>query len=157
MIDETMTDLSKDEIKDRVRCSWAESNKLFIPYHDEEWGVPVHDDRMLFEMINLEGAQAGLSWLIILKRRESYRKAFDNFDAEKIANYSAAKQEELLKDTGIVRNRLKVNAVVENARAFLAVQREFRQFRCVYLAVCGWDTFDQCRCSAGGCKERVDE
>ena len=110
------------------RCQWAESHELFIPYHDEEWGVPVHDDRHLFEMLNLEGAQAGLSWLIILKKREHYREAFDHFDAEKIANYDAAKKEALLHNEGIVRNRLKINAVVENAKAFLAVQREFDSF-----------------------------
>jgi DNA-3-methyladenine glycosylase I len=117
-----MTDLKK------VRCKWAESHELFIPYHDEEWGVPVHDDRLLFEMLNLEGAQAGLSWLTILKKRESYREAFDYFDAEKIVGYDAAKKETLLQNEGIIRNRLKINAVVENARAFLAVQREFGSF-----------------------------
>ena len=112
----------------KVRCQWAESNELFIPYHDQEWGVPVHDDRHLFEMLNLEGAQAGLSWLTILKKRENYRKAFDNFDAREIVNYDSAKKEALLKDEGIVRNRLKINAVVENAKAFLEVQREFGSF-----------------------------
>lgn len=114
--------------EETVRCQWAESNELFIPYHDEEWGVPVHDDRHLFEMLNLEGAQAGLSWLTILKKREHYRAAFDHFDAEKIANYDSAKKEALLQNEGIVRNRLKINAVVENAKAFLAVQREFGSF-----------------------------
>ncbi len=113
---------------EKVRCQWAQSHELFIPYHDEEWGVPVHDDRHLFEMLNLEGAQAGLSWLTILKKREHYREAFDYFDAEKIAYYDAAKKETLLKDEGIVRNRLKINAVVENAKAFLEVQREFGSF-----------------------------
>lgn len=117
-----MTDLKK------VRCQWAESHELFIPYHDEEWGVPVHDDRLLFEMLNLEGAQAGLSWLTILKRREHYRKAFDHFNAENIVNYDAAKKEALLQNEGIIRNRLKINAVVENAKAFLEVQREFGSF-----------------------------
>jgi DNA-3-methyladenine glycosylase I len=112
----------------QVRCSWAESNELFIPYHDEEWGVPVHDDRLLFEMLNLEGAQAGLSWLTILKKRESYRKAFDYFDAEKIVLYDTAKKEALLQNEGIIRNRLKINAVVENARAFLEVQHAFGSF-----------------------------
>jgi len=113
---------------EKVRCQWAQSNELFIPYHDEEWGVSVHDDRQLFEMLNLEGAQAGLSWLTILKKREHYRAAFDYFDAEKIIHYDDAKKEALLKDEGIVRNRLKVNAVIENARAFLAVQRDFGSF-----------------------------
>ncbi|BCL80504.1 DNA-3-methyladenine glycosylase I [Ktedonobacteria bacterium brp13] len=112
----------------QVRCSWAESNELFIPYHDDEWGVPVHDDRLLFEMLNLEGAQAGLSWLTVLKKRESYRKAFDHFDAEKIVLYDAAKKEALLQNEGIIRNRLKINAVVENARAFLEVQHAFGSF-----------------------------
>ncbi|GHO85963.1 DNA-3-methyladenine glycosylase I [Dictyobacter formicarum] len=104
------------------------SHELFFSYHDEEWGVPVHDDRLLFEMLNLEGAQAGLSWLTILKKRENYRAAFDNFDARKIAKYDAAKKESLLQNEGIVRNRLKVNAVVENAKAVLEVQREFGSF-----------------------------
>jgi DNA-3-methyladenine glycosylase I len=123
--------LFKDTVMDvhkKVRCAWAASNELFIPYHDAEWGVPVHDDRLLFEMLNLEGAQAGLSWLTILKKRENYRQAFDNFDAVKIANYDAVKQVALLQDAGIVRNRLKINAVVENAKAFLNVQREFGCF-----------------------------
>jgi DNA-3-methyladenine glycosylase I len=113
---------------EKVRCQWAQSHELFIPYHDEEWGVPVHDDRQLFEMLNLEGAQAGLSWLTILKKRERYREAFDQFDAETITRYDAAKREALLKDEGIVRNRLKINAVIENAKAFLIVQRDFGSF-----------------------------
>ena len=113
---------------EKVRCQWAQSNELFIPYHDEEWGVPVHEDRQLFEMLNLEGAQAGLSWLTILKKREHYREAFDQFDAEKIIHYDAAKIEALLKDEGIVRNRLKINAVIENAKALLIVVREFGSF-----------------------------
>src|SRR6516164_7401390 len=112
----------------KVRCKWAESHELFIPYHDNEWGVPVHDDRLLFEMLNLEGAQAGLSWLTILKKRSGYRRAFANFDAKKIARFSPARQAKLLKDDGIVRNRLKIRAVVENAKAFLAVQKEFGSF-----------------------------
>jgi DNA-3-methyladenine glycosylase I len=111
-----------------MRCHWAESDKLYQRYHDEEWGVPVHDDRHLFEMINLEGAQAGLSWLTILKRREGYRRAFDNFDAEKIADYSEAQQAALMHDEGIIRNRLKIKAVVENAKAFLAIRSEFGSF-----------------------------
>lgn len=115
----------KDE---KVRCRWAMTNELFIPYHDEEWGVPVHDDRQLFEMLNLEGAQAGLSWLTILRKREEYRRAFDNFDARKVALYDEAKKESLLKNEGIVRNRLKINAVIENAKAFLKVQDEFGSF-----------------------------
>jgi len=111
----------------RERCVWANGD-LYIQYHDEEWGVPVHDDRHLFEMIILEGAQAGLSWITILKKRENYRRAFDHFDAKKIARYDARKIEKLLADPGIVRNRLKVNATVQNAKAFLAVQKEFGSF-----------------------------
>src|ERR1700741_4456353 len=110
------------------RCAWADTQELFVPYHDEEWGVPVHDDRLLFEMLNLEGAQAGLSWLTILKKRESYRRAFDHFNAKKIAKYDAKKRAELLKNEGIVRNRLKVNAAIENAKAFLEVQIELGSF-----------------------------
>jgi DNA-3-methyladenine glycosylase I len=113
---------------EKVRCQWAQSHELFIPYHDEEWGVPVHDERQLFEMLNLEGAQAGLSWLTILKKREHYRVAFDHFDAETIVHYDVAKREALLKDEGIVRNRLKINAVIENAKAFLIVQGESGSF-----------------------------
>jgi len=112
----------------KIRCNWAESNALLIPYHDKEWGVPVHDDRLLFEMLNLEGAQAGLSWLTILKKRENYRKAFNDFNASAIGKYTAAKQAALLRDEGIVRNRLKIKAVVDNAKAFLAVQREWGRF-----------------------------
>jgi DNA-3-methyladenine glycosylase I len=107
------------------RCAWADTQELFVPYHDEEWGVPVHDDRLLFEMLNLEGAQAGLSWLTILKKRDGYRAAFDNFDVAKVARYGEAKRAALLADSGIVRHRQKINAVVANARAVLAVRREF--------------------------------
>jgi len=111
-----------------LRCQWANSNELFIPYHDKEWGVALHDDRMLFEMLNLEGAQAGLSWLTILKKRDNYRRAFENFNAKKIANYNEVKRLELLGNEGIIRNRLKVNAFIENAKAFLKVQKEFGSF-----------------------------
>ncbi len=112
----------------KTRCLWAESHALLLAYHDTEWGVPIHDDRQLFEMLNLEGAQAGLSWLTVLKRREQYRQAFDNFDAEKIIGYDEGKKAALLLDPGIIRNRLKINAVVENARALLEVQREYPSF-----------------------------
>ncbi len=115
-------------MKNKTRCKWATAHELFIPYHDEEWGVPEHNDRKLFELLNLEGAQAGLSWLTILKKREGYRKAFDNFDAKKIAKYTIKKREKLLQDEGIVRNKLKVNAVIENAKVFLEVQKEFGSF-----------------------------
>lgn len=112
----------------KTRCPWSETNELFIPYHDNEWGTPEHDDRMLFEMLNLEGAQAGLSWLTVLKKRESYRKAFDNFDAKKIIKYTDAKKEQLMHNEGIIRNRLKIQAVIENAKAFLVIQKEYGSF-----------------------------
>ena len=110
------------------RCQWCGTDPLYIRYHDEEWGVPVHDDRRLFEMLILEGAQAGLSWITILRKRPAYRRAFDRFDARKIAKYGAAKKRVLLADAGIVRNRLKIDAAVTNARAFLEVRREFGSF-----------------------------
>jgi len=110
------------------RCEWADFDPLLTTYHDHEWGVPVHDDRMLFEMLNLEGAQAGLSWLTILKKRANYRKAFGNFDAAKIAAYSDTKRAALLVDEGIIRNRLKVNAFIENAKAFLRIKDELGSF-----------------------------
>jgi len=109
------------------RCAWART-ELSIPYHDREWGVPVHDDRVLFEFLNLEGAQAGLSWETILKKRETYRAAFDQWDARKIAHYDERKVAELLANPGIVRNRLKVAATIRNAQAFLATQKEFGSF-----------------------------
>lgn len=110
-----------------TRCQWAR-NEFSIPYHDDEWGVPQHDDRVLFEFLILEGAQAGLSWDTILKKREGYRKAFANFDPKKVAKFDARKCASLLKDPGIVRNRLKVASAVTNANAFLAVQKEFGSF-----------------------------
>jgi DNA-3-methyladenine glycosylase I len=109
------------------RCAWPKTD-LDIAYHDTEWGVPLHDDRALFELLILEGAQAGLSWSTILKKRENYRRAFDGFDAEKIARYNQRKVQQLLKDPGIVRNRLKIAATIQNAKAFLAVQKEFGSF-----------------------------
>ena len=111
-----------------TRCSWCGTDPLYVRYHDEEWGVPVHDDRKLFEMLILEGAQAGLSWITILRKRPAYRAAFDRFDAKKIARYDAARKRALLRNPGIVRNRLKIDAAVANARAFLDVQREFGSF-----------------------------
>jgi DNA-3-methyladenine glycosylase I len=111
-----------------LRCAWSTTDPLYIAYHDEEWGVPVHDERKLFEMLILEGAQAGLSWITILKKRENYRKAFDNFDVKKVARYNARKKQSLMKNVGIVRNRLKIDATVSNARAFLAVQKEWESF-----------------------------
>ena len=112
----------------RQRCSWAGDDALYRQYHDTEWGVPLHDDRRLFEFLVLEGAQAGLSWITILRKRENYRAAFDGFDAERIAAYGANKIESLLLDAGIVRNRLKVQAAITNARKFLDVQDEFGSF-----------------------------
>lgn len=112
------------------RCEWVSNNSksLDIKYHDEEWGVPVHNDRVLFEFLILEGAQAGLSWSTILNKRNNYRKAYDNFEPRKVAKYDATRQKELLQNEGIVRNRLKVAASVTNAKAFLEVQKEFGSF-----------------------------
>ena len=111
----------------RPRCNWAKSPQM-REYHDREWGVPVHEDRLLFEFLILEGAQAGLSWETILNKRENYRRAFDRFDARKIAKYDSRKTRALLRDAGIVRNRLKISATIGNAKAFLAVQEEFGAF-----------------------------
>ncbi len=110
------------------RCAWCTTDPVYQAYHDGEWGVPAHDDRRLFEMLVLEGAQAGLNWLTILKKREGYRRAFDNFDVEKVARYGPKQIHRLLNDPGIVRNRLKVESAVRNARAFLDVQSEFGSF-----------------------------
>ena len=111
----------------KTRCRWA-TDELSAAYHDAEWGVPVHDDRLLFEFLILEGAQAGLSWITILKKRPAYRRAFDRFDPRKVARYNAAKVAALLVNQGIVRNRLKVASAIGNAQAFLAVQKEFGSF-----------------------------
>ena len=110
------------------RCQWAGSDPIYIEYHDKEWGIPVHDDKKLFEFIILEGAQAGLSWLTILKRRENYRKAFADFDPEKVARFNEKKINELLTDSGIIRNKLKIRSAVSNAQAFLKIQEEFGSF-----------------------------
>lgn len=110
-----------------VRCHWAQ-NELNIPYHDEEWGVPVHDDKKWLEFLILEGAQAGLSWDTILRKRVRYREVFDGFDSEKVAGYDKKKVRELLKDEGIIRNKLKINAAIANAQAFLRIQDEFASF-----------------------------
>ncbi len=114
--------------KTKRRCEWAGDDPLYVKYHDEEWGTPVHEDGKLFEMFILEGAQAGLSWSTILKKRGNFKKAFDNFDARKIAKYDKKKIRELLSDEGIVRNRLKIEAAVKNAKAFLEVTKEFGTF-----------------------------
>ncbi|MBK9167393.1 MAG: DNA-3-methyladenine glycosylase I [Bryobacterales bacterium] len=110
------------------RCPWCGTDPLYVSYHDEEWGVPLHDDRALFELLVLEGAQAGLSWYTVLRKREHYRKVFDNFDAAKIARYSSERIERLLADPGIVRNRAKVTGTVASAKAFLAVAAESGSF-----------------------------
>ena len=110
------------------RCDWANRSELEQSYHDHEWGVEIHDDRTLFEFLVLEGAQAGLSWSTILRKREGYRRAFDNFDARKISQYSESTVSRLLANPGIIRNRLKINAAITNARAFLQVQKEFGSF-----------------------------
>jgi DNA-3-methyladenine glycosylase I len=112
----------------KTRCEWAGSDPLYLDYHDNEWGTPEHNDQKLFEMLILEGAQAGLSWITILRKRENYRKAFDNFDPKKIAAYNKTKIQELLNNEGIVRNKLKVNAAVQNAGGFLEIQKEFSDF-----------------------------
>ena len=112
----------------KKRCGWVTDDPLYLRYHDEEWGVPVHDDRRLFEFLILEGAQAGLSWLTILRKRDNYRRAFARFDPKKVAGFGAAERRRLLADAGIVRNRLKIDAAIANARAFLALQKECGSF-----------------------------
>ena len=118
----------KRNFKNINRCGWCTQDPLYIQYHDEEWGQPLHDDRLLFEFLILEGAQAGLSWLTVLKKRENYRKAFDRFDVKKVARYDARKVKELLANEGIIRNRLKIQSAIRNAKAFLEVQKEFGSF-----------------------------
>jgi len=110
------------------RCSWCGTDPLYVKYHDEEWGKPVYDDRILFEFLLLEGAQAGLSWITILRRRENYRKAFAGFNVAQVAAFDAADVERLLNDPGIIRNKLKINAAITNARLFIAIQKEFGSF-----------------------------
>jgi len=122
---------------DRKRCGWVGDDPLYLEYHDREWGVPLHDDRQLFEMLILEGAQAGLSWITVLKKRENYRRAFDQFDARKIARYDGRKKRVLMNDAGIIRNRLKIDATIGNARAFLDIVNERGSFS-DYL----WDFVD---------------
>lgn len=112
----------------KTRCDWGTTSPLYVDYHDNEWGVPVHDDRKLFEFLILEGAQAGLSWETVLKKRENYRKAFSNFDPEKISRYGDKKIEALLGDKGIIRNRLKITSAINNAKRFLEVRKEFETF-----------------------------
>ena len=115
-------------VRSETRCEWATSDPLILEYHDKEWGIPEHSDQRLFEFLVLEGAQAGLSWLTVLKKRENYRRAFDNFDPGKVARYDSRKVRALLTEEGIIRNRLKVAAAIQNAKAFLALQKEFGSF-----------------------------
>jgi DNA-3-methyladenine glycosylase I len=115
-------------LANKKRCAWAGTDPLFIAYHDEEWGVPIHDDRVLLEFLVLEGAQAGLSWSTILRKRDAYRRAFDRFDPRKVARYEKRKVAALLTDAGIVRNRAKIESAIKNAKAFLDVQEEFGSF-----------------------------
>ncbi|WP_293311018.1 DNA-3-methyladenine glycosylase I [Pedobacter sp. UBA5917] len=124
-----MTQDSGLKTKDsKIRCSWATSDPLYIKYHDEEWGKPVYDDKILFEFLILEGAQAGLSWITILRRRENYRKAFAGFDVKKVAAFTEKDVERLMNDEGIIRNRLKVNSAITNAKLFIEIQKEFDSF-----------------------------
>ncbi len=115
-------------ISEVKRCGWCLGDPLYEKYHDQEWGVPLHNDRKLFEFLVLEGFQAGLSWITILRKRENFRKAFDDFDFEKIATYSESKIDSLMKDTGIIRNKLKIRSTITNARAFLKIREEFGSF-----------------------------
>jgi DNA-3-methyladenine glycosylase I len=138
------------------RCPWA-TTEPNITYHDQEWGVPVHDDRRLFEFLILEGAQAGLSWTTILKKRQNYRKAFDDFRAEKIARYTARDVQRLLRDDGIVRNRLKITATIENAEAFLAVRKEFGTFDGYLWSFVGGKPIQNCWQKMGDVPARTAE
>ncbi len=117
-----------DPNQNLIRCAWCGTDPLYVSYHDEEWGKPVYDDQTLFEFLVLESAQAGLSWITVLRKRENYRKAFANFEASKVAAFSEEDIERLLQDEGIIRNRLKINAAVTNARLFLEIQKEFGSF-----------------------------
>lgn len=137
------------------RCDWAK-NELAIHYHDTEWGVPLHDDRGLFEFLILEGAQAGLSWDTILRKRENYREAFDNFDPVKVAKYTESKCEKLLRNEGIIRNRLKIASAVGNAKAFLKVQKEFRSFDAYVWNFVGGDPLDGKRKLIGDVPAKTD-
>ena len=110
--------------KELIRCAWCGTEQIYVDYHDKEWGVPLHDDRRLFEMLILEGMQAGLSWITVLKKREAFREAFDNFDVKKIAKYTEEKVEELMQNEKIIRNRRKITAAIDNAKAFIEIQKE---------------------------------
>lgn len=120
--------MTRSRTATKKRCGWCGADPLYVAYHDTEWGVPVHDDRVLFEFLILEGAQAGLSWITILRKRDAYRRAFASFDPNKVARFDAKKMASLMNDAGIVRNRAKIASAVKNAKAFLAVQEEFGSF-----------------------------
>ena len=144
----------------RKRCGWAGTDPLYVAYHDTEWGVPLHDDRRLFEMLILEGAQAGLSWITILRKRATYRAAFSRFDPRAVATFDGRKVRALLRDTGIVRNRAKIEAAIGNARAFLEVQREFGSFDAYVWRMVGgrskrnaWRTLKQIPAQTGESQE----
>ena len=144
----------------RKRCGWAGTDPLYVAYHDTEWGVPLHDDRRLFEMLILEGAQAGLSWITILRKRATYRAAFNRFDPRAVATFDGRKVRALLRDTGIVRNRAKIEAAIGNARAFLEVQREFGSFDAYVWRIVGgrskhnaWRTLKQIPAQTGESQE----
>jgi DNA-3-methyladenine glycosylase I len=144
----------------RKRCGWAGTDPLYVAYHDTEWGVPLHDDRRLFEMLILEGAQAGLSWITILRKRVTYRAAFSRFDPRAVATFDGRKVRALLRDTGIVRNRAKIEAAIGNARAFLEVQREFGSFDAYVWRMVGgrskrnaWRTLKQIPAQTGESQE----
>lgn len=114
--------------KELIRCAWCGTEQIYVDYHDKEWGIPLHDDRRLFEMLILEGMQAGLSWITVLKKREAFREAFDNFDVKKVAKYTEEKVEELMQNEKIIRNRRKITAAIGNAKAFIEIQKEFGSF-----------------------------
>tara|TARA_R110002094_G_scaffold86565_3_gene90337 strand:+ start:90 stop:749 length:660 start_codon:yes stop_codon:yes gene_type:complete len=135
--DDAQSRLECDDSPTLQRCDWCLSSELYRTYHDQQWGVPLHDEQQLFEFLILEGAQAGLSWITILKKREHYRKVYDNFDPVKVAAYGVDKVEALLADPGIVRNRLKVRSSISNAQAFLAIQQEFGSFDCYIWSFIG--------------------
>src|SRR5467141_2594600 len=146
----------KPKSSNLIRCTWP-GNPLSIRYHDEEWGLPQHDDRVLFEFLLLEGAQAGLSWNTILQKRENYRKAFDRFDPARVARYDQRKIDNLLGDAGIVRNRLKVAAAIQNAKAFLAVQKEFGSFDAYIWRFVGGNPLQHHRSSRSGVPAQTRE
>jgi DNA-3-methyladenine glycosylase I len=151
-------DVSKDSaLPNKQRCAWAGTDPLYVAYHDEEWGVPVHDDRRLFEFLVLEGAQAGLSWSTILRKRDAYRRAFDRFDPRKVARYGERKIATLLSDAGIVRNRAKIQSAIKNAKAFLDVQAEFGSFDAYQWRFVGGRPMQSRRVAVGDIPARTAE